>query len=275
MSFRSTEFIDDSARDNQATNTLEIKEKGWAFGQIDDMERWHQSLRDDKTIGDGEEIILTEYSLGGHLATAFNILHKDEKRIKNTYTFNGAGVGRKFDNTEMDKVSLTEIINDFNKNRRADNLREFFGESIEEYNESKNTINSHDLNKIKELETKITRLAERESIINGHLVAGGMLGKRATELTLLAEAILRSRIVLEENERVSKLRSGNSDNPTPPIVDAKDIAATNLDYQIAVLLAAKETSAYSALNPFNGESGFNNLVFDERNVIKKPYEGFL
>ena len=33
MSFRSTEFADD-ARDNQATNTLEIKEQGWAFGQL-------------------------------------------------------------------------------------------------------------------------------------------------------------------------------------------------------------------------------------------------
>lgn len=37
MSFRSTEFIDDAARDNQATNTLEIKDKGFAFGQISDM----------------------------------------------------------------------------------------------------------------------------------------------------------------------------------------------------------------------------------------------
>ena len=34
MSFRSTEFADDAARDNQATNTLEIKEQGWAFGQL-------------------------------------------------------------------------------------------------------------------------------------------------------------------------------------------------------------------------------------------------
>jgi hypothetical protein len=34
LSFRSTEFADDAARDNQATNTLEIKAHGWAFGQI-------------------------------------------------------------------------------------------------------------------------------------------------------------------------------------------------------------------------------------------------
>jgi hypothetical protein len=45
ISFRSTEFIDDAARDSQATNALEIKEKGWAFGQIDDMETWFSSLQ--------------------------------------------------------------------------------------------------------------------------------------------------------------------------------------------------------------------------------------
>jgi len=38
MSFRSTEFADDAARDNEATNKLEIKDHGWAFGQIADME---------------------------------------------------------------------------------------------------------------------------------------------------------------------------------------------------------------------------------------------
>ena len=32
LSFRSTEFVDDAVRDNQATNALEIKEKGCAFG---------------------------------------------------------------------------------------------------------------------------------------------------------------------------------------------------------------------------------------------------
>jgi hypothetical protein len=39
LSFRSTEFIDDAARDNEATNKLEIKDKGFAFGQLADMEK--------------------------------------------------------------------------------------------------------------------------------------------------------------------------------------------------------------------------------------------
>ena len=76
--FRSTEFIDDSAHDNQATNTLEIKNKGWAFGQIADMEKWVQSLKKAEIIGNGKEVSVTGYSLGGHLATVFNILHNYE-----------------------------------------------------------------------------------------------------------------------------------------------------------------------------------------------------
>ncbi|SDP94092.1 hypothetical protein SAMN04489708_1587 [Paracidovorax cattleyae] len=56
LSFRSTEFADDAARDNQATNTLEIKEKGWAFGQIADMEAWFQTLRSRGLIGDTEQV---------------------------------------------------------------------------------------------------------------------------------------------------------------------------------------------------------------------------
>jgi hypothetical protein len=44
MSFRSTEFAHEAARDNQATNTLEIKAEGWAFGQIDDMRAWVDGL---------------------------------------------------------------------------------------------------------------------------------------------------------------------------------------------------------------------------------------
>lgn len=43
MSFRSTEFADDAVRDNQETNALEIREEGWAFGQIDDMQQWYRS----------------------------------------------------------------------------------------------------------------------------------------------------------------------------------------------------------------------------------------
>ena len=43
MSFRSTEFVEDAVRDNIATNELEIKETGWAWGQLRDMDACTQS----------------------------------------------------------------------------------------------------------------------------------------------------------------------------------------------------------------------------------------
>jgi hypothetical protein len=50
LSFRSTEFADDAARDNQATNALEIRPFGWAFGQISDMQDWVNTLLDTSKI---------------------------------------------------------------------------------------------------------------------------------------------------------------------------------------------------------------------------------
>lgn len=43
LSFRSTEFIEDAVHDNRSTNTFEIKQKGFAFGQIADMGFRHQT----------------------------------------------------------------------------------------------------------------------------------------------------------------------------------------------------------------------------------------
>ena len=92
LSLRSTEFIDDAARDSEATNQLEIREKGWAFGQIDDLEQWYRTSLKDK-IG-GAKLDVTGYSLGGHLATAFNLMHRADLNGGEVVTFNGAGVGR-------------------------------------------------------------------------------------------------------------------------------------------------------------------------------------
>ena len=80
MSFRSTEFIDDAARDNQATNALEVKDTGYAWGQIRDMEAWYQSLKDRDLLPTGQSFAVTGYSLGGHLATVFNLLHGPSRR---------------------------------------------------------------------------------------------------------------------------------------------------------------------------------------------------
>jgi len=113
LSFRSTEFIDDAVRDNQATNKMEIKAHGWAFGQIADMEDWYASLQASGTIPAGARFAVTGYSLGGHLATVFNLLHQAEGQITATYTFNGAGVGDVDGNT-----SLGAVIEQFDRMRK-------------------------------------------------------------------------------------------------------------------------------------------------------------
>lgn len=106
ISFRSTEFVDDEVRDCLATNSMEIFDTGFAWGQIADMEAWYAGLLEGKSsTGEplmssgqplslaGQHIAVTGYSLGGHLATTFNLLHNDSGLIDTVVTFNGAGVG--------------------------------------------------------------------------------------------------------------------------------------------------------------------------------------
>lgn len=79
LSFRSTEFLEDAARDNQATNALEIKPYGWASGQIAAMQKWYSDLQSSGVIKADDRFTVTGYSLGGHLATAFNLLHDEDE----------------------------------------------------------------------------------------------------------------------------------------------------------------------------------------------------
>lgn len=119
LSFRSTEFIDDNVRDSVSTNKLEVKELGWALGQISEMEDWYATLRADPALLRGQRFNVTGYSLGGHLATAFNILRREEAEeeqgaspVISTYTFNGAGVG-----DLKAGVTLHDVLADFREYR--------------------------------------------------------------------------------------------------------------------------------------------------------------
>lgn len=60
LSMRSTEFIDDAARDSRATNELEIKGTGWAFGQLSDMERWYNELQSSGKLPAGAPLTVCE-----------------------------------------------------------------------------------------------------------------------------------------------------------------------------------------------------------------------
>ena len=119
VSFRSTEFIDDFARDNKGTNELELAEGGFALGQIADMEAWYSELAADPSKLAGKTYSVTGYSLGGHLATVFNQLRQAEiqqgpprANLADVITFNGAGVG------QIGNGSLSAIVNRFVDLRR-------------------------------------------------------------------------------------------------------------------------------------------------------------
>ncbi len=108
VSFRSTEFIEDYARDNVATNDLEVKTLGWAVGQISDMKTWWDSVKGE--VGTSK-VTVTGYSLGGHLAMSFYEMYGPAS-IDKVYTFNGAGVG-----PLKDGNSLNSVIQAFRSNK--------------------------------------------------------------------------------------------------------------------------------------------------------------
>lgn len=73
LCFRSTEFVDDNARDGKATDEMEISQGGWAFGQIADMQLWWAQVKPQLS---GAKVDVTGYSFGAPLATAFFELNK-------------------------------------------------------------------------------------------------------------------------------------------------------------------------------------------------------
>lgn len=102
LSLRSTEFHNDLIRDGLAD--IEIFNKGYAFGQIASMEVFYQDLiANVDGMCSNTKLTVTGYSLGGHLATAFEELHPDI--VNKVYTFNGAGVGH-ISNPEMTLETL-------------------------------------------------------------------------------------------------------------------------------------------------------------------------
>ena len=284
ISFRSTEFIDDSARDNQATNSMEISDKGWAFGQIADMEKWIQSLKKAEIIGNGKEVSVTGYSLGGHLATAFNILHNYEGtdiKIKQTFTFNGAGVGLDNNKKEMPREKLENIIKTFSEHREtatdveAAGKLKFRSAVAQEFyrrlqplfanrrGENQDAILAEiakitdEIGKVKEEFTqKVKQLGDEQYKYNADD------GIRAFELGELQTAAGYAVDVWKETIRVSKLKSGiGSGNPN--LVPVENIDAIGLDYQLAVVEANRSTRAYSKVNP----TVLGNVAYANKHIV--------
>ncbi|MDH6170898.1 Ca2+-binding RTX toxin-like protein [Variovorax boronicumulans] len=271
MSFRSTEFVDDSVRDNQATNSLEIADKGWALGQISDMEAWYASLKQSGKIAPDASFTVTGYSLGGHLATAFNLLRQEETStqgarnpIAATYTFNGAGVGKL-----KDGVSLSSVLDVF-KTVRDGGAASLFKttEGRDLYLKLKTELGSHpDTAKLG------TALAQATAALNdAKRLSPAANYPLASDFDWLTQALKRARIVAQEVDRLTGLKSSTGEAPLQIGRDA--VAAVELDYQLGVVIASERTEAYSKGNVLLSESGANNTLFDERNVAASPIAGF-
>ncbi|MFY7942374.1 MAG: hemolysin-type protein, partial [Burkholderiaceae bacterium] len=222
MSFRSTEFIDDAVRDNEATNVAEVKAMGFAFGQIADMQNWFEKLNaDPKTLG-GKPFMLTGYSLGGNLATAFNAINGGGTQILGTYTFNGAGVG-----LVKKGQNLGDIIDTFDQERKdsAGSGSKFFKDIQVQ------TI-------YEDLRGKIRDGARVTSAHYAPIVALPYVVVNA-EAQMLIKALDRIKTIQEEFDRIKNTITG------PQEVSLSNVEAMNLGYQVAALRAGEKTEALS------------------------------
>lgn len=241
ISFRSTEFVYDAVRDNLATNTLEIKNTGWAWGQISDMEEWYAELQK-KELSNG--FAVTGYSLGGHLATAFNLLHPGA--AKEVVTFNGAGVGKV---TTGDVTSAMKIFSDMRSNSALIDGRLTSSGAAVLYRTIKKNL-ADGIWKLDEALKKAENALSAERLLNPD--NGGSdtdLGKDYNEIVTALKDI---KDMKSTAERISKLTSGvitaDGKSESPKLVSEEKIEAETLDYRLAVQFASKNTKSMWLIN---------------------------
>jgi hypothetical protein len=263
MSFRSTEFIDDAARDNQATNALEIAATGYAWGQIRDMEAWYQDLKDRGLLQPGQTFAVTGYSLGGHLATVFNLLHgpnapaSDQAGISQVVAFNGAGVGG-FD----ESIGLNQLVQQFSA---ASTLSPVFSDEglAHIYSRAKaalaagQQVANNDRTALKDLANPPP---------DSGIAVDAQTRKQAQMIT---DAIARIDVIRGEVDRLTRIGSG--DGKAPVQWSDSQIAQESLDYQMALLEVSAHTDAASLLKgvalTFGGKAYLGTRLDNQFDVV--------
>lgn len=240
LSFRSTEFVDDAARDNQATNSMEIYDYGWAFGQLDDMRSWVKGLQAKGAIPAGQTISVTGYSLGGHLATAFADLFPGLASA--TYTFNGAGVG------DLRSGTLDRALDAFHAIRTGGASTLFSADPVLRLYLRLVTDQFTRLNSTRDLNAAciinaINSIDLLDANIEEGKVAVGPFGKSVAiqELGVLRRAVSREGQILDEVLRVNRGISPGSSGSMARRVPQSEVEALRLDYQLAVQAAQDYT----------------------------------
>jgi hypothetical protein len=229
ISFRSTEFIDDHARDNEATNALEVAGKGWAFGQIDDMEAWVAELKTDPDKLGDKAYSVTGYSLGGHLATAFNLLHRDDPAIQKVITFNGAGVGK------ITEGTLKSVMDYFHAMRNSPGAIDA-------------ALDDSELaDAVRQIRTRLGdgswTIAQAKAFLYSYSATPDQSGLAGDQL-LVWKALDRMEEISEIATKAPTIKSGATEPgapASPAEVKVTEIGQAQFNYQMAVQLAAKRT----------------------------------
>ncbi len=263
LSIRSTEFIDDVVRDCLATNAMEVKAGGWALGQITDMETWYKSLGDKGLLPAGSHYSVTGYSLGGHLATAFNLLRREDGtlgNVDNVVTFNGAGVGQ-ITNTSG---KLGDVLADFN------NLREH-PESI--------ALRFADASLTELYNTLRQRLADGHTptaadfaLLNDYtgdaFATEYQQQQFSTQKTYLRQAIERIVTIRGEVDRLKTVTDTKDGQPAS--IPESRIEQDNFEYQMAYMFASENTQAKAfipgAINTVFGKSYGSPLLDNQYDI---------
>lgn len=236
ISFRSTEFADDAVHDTKATNELEIAKFGFAFGQIRDMEAWYETLRNDPSkLPAGATFSVTGYSLGAHLATVFNSLHRSEG-IGSVVTFNGAGMG------QVDKNSDLRILIDNFKAMSSSTGAAALGIAnsvlVDIYERAQDVINAGGT--ISAADASMLDMMAYGS--DEAMVVDAASRKDAQRML---DAIARVKTVRDNVGYVSGITNSKGTHVAEVPVDLIDQA--RLEYQMAVLTVGEKTSAQGYL----------------------------
>lgn len=192
VSFRSTEFVEDYARDTRQADQIEVGDGGWAYGQIADMQTWWKSPAVQAAIG-SSKVDVTGYSLGGHLAAAFYDLNKD--RVNKVYTFNAAGVGGL-----VGQNKLSDVIAEFSRRRNKGQNGDLFTDQVahEKYSalvekfyfdESDNSGPDITSGKLSDAITDVLGAINQAMQDSVDLGGGGMFTDRIKQLRMLKEAL--------------------------------------------------------------------------------------
>ncbi|MFO1412641.1 MAG: calcium-binding protein [Burkholderiales bacterium] len=243
VSLRSTEFTDDYLRDNVATNQFEIKNTGWAWSQITDMEKWIGQLTGPGGVLQGRHFSVTGYSLGAHLATALNLLHPG--LIDEVVTFNGAGVGKIKGHSGAELgPGLQQALDWFNRLRSSDGAiaATFFDPVLGDlFKELNGKLANGSLTTEQAIATLLTRYPDPVHSAPNYEVLGA-------DRARLLEALTQRRDIEKQQADIAGFTpDGNHPDVHPNRVELTAIDAMDLRYRMAVLLTSQLSESTSTL----------------------------